>query len=226
MRAAPSSCAVFAAWEWNDVTTTNKTDFFREAGHFDYLVSQALPDLAARMGANRKSLVWSAGCSTGEEPYTLAMVLSEYSQTYSGFRFGVLATDICTAVLAKASMGIFKSELVKPVPQTLRRKYFMRSRDPGSDLLRVVPELRALVDFKRVNFMDDDFSLPHELAPYRADCEERSGPCAEIGEIEEMGQWLRRLYQILHRHLCNSTLRPEVASAGSQWIYRLGEART
>jgi chemotaxis protein methyltransferase CheR len=142
-----------------DVTTTNKTDFFREAGHFDYLVSQALPDLAARMGASRKSLVWSAGCSTGEEPYTLAMVLSEYSQTYSGFRFGVLATDICTAVLAKASMGIFKSELVKPVPQTLRRKYFMRSRDPKSDLVRVVPETRALVEFRRLNFMDSDFGL-------------------------------------------------------------------
>ena len=85
-----------------DVVTTNKTDFFREAGHFDYLVSQALPDLAARLGASRKSLIWSAGCSTGEEPYTLAMVLSEYAQARPGFRFGVLATDICTAVLAKA----------------------------------------------------------------------------------------------------------------------------
>ena len=142
-----------------DVITTNKTDFFREAGHFDYLVSKALPELAMRKGAARKSLVWSAGCSTGEEPYTLAMVLSEYSQECSGFRFGVLATDICTAVLAKAAMGIFKSELVRPVPQELRRKYFMRSRDPESDLLRVVPEVRALIEFRRVNFMDSDFGL-------------------------------------------------------------------
>ena len=60
-----------------DVITTNKTDFFREAGHFDYLATKALPDLAARKGAGRKALFWSAGCSTGEEPYTLAMVLSE-----------------------------------------------------------------------------------------------------------------------------------------------------
>ena len=142
-----------------DVITTNKTDFFREAGHFDYLVSKALPDLAARKGASRKALVWSAGCSTGEEPYTLAMVLSEYSQECPGFRFTVLATDICTAVLAKAAMGIFKSEVVRPVPQDLRRKYFMRSRDPESDLLRVVPEVRALVEFRRVNFMDADFGL-------------------------------------------------------------------
>ena len=142
-----------------DVTTTNKTDFFREAGHFDYLVSQALPDLAARLGAARKSLVWSAGCSTGEEPYTLSMVLSEYSQTCPGFRFSVLATDICTDVLAKASLGIFKSESVKPVPMALRRKYFMRGRDPQSDLVRVVPEMRSLVEFRRLNFMDGDFGL-------------------------------------------------------------------
>ena len=142
-----------------DVITTNKTDFFREAGHFDYLVSKALPDLAARKGANRKSLVWSAGCSTGEEPYTLAMVLSEYSEEWPGFGFRVLATDISTAVLTKAAMGIFKSELLVPVPQNLRKKYFMRSRDPESDLLRVVPEVRGLIEFRRVNFMDSDFGL-------------------------------------------------------------------
>jgi chemotaxis protein methyltransferase CheR len=142
-----------------DVVTTNKTDFFREPGHFDYLLSRALPDLAARNGASRKSLVWSAGCSTGEEPYTLALVLSEYAQDCPGFRFGILATDICTAVLAKAAAGIFKSEVLKPVSQDLRRKYFMRSRDPESDLLRVVPEVRNLVKFRRLNFMDADFGL-------------------------------------------------------------------
>jgi chemotaxis protein methyltransferase CheR len=143
-----------------DVVTTNKTDFFREAGHFDYLVAKALPDLARRNGANRMSLAWSAGCSTGEEPYTLAMVLSEYAQTCPGFRFGILATDISTDVLAKASMGIFKSDVLRPVPQGLQRKYFMRSKDPESDLVRVVPELRALIDFRRINFMDSDFDLP------------------------------------------------------------------
>jgi chemotaxis protein methyltransferase CheR len=146
-----------------DVITTNKTDFFREAGHFDYLVSKALPDLAARKGATRKSLVWSAGCSTGEEPYTLAMVLSEYSQQCPGFRFSVLATDISTDVLAKAALGIFKSEVVKPVPPDLRRKYFLRSRDPESDLVRVAPEVRALVEFRRVNFIDADYGLADPL---------------------------------------------------------------
>jgi chemotaxis protein methyltransferase CheR len=143
-----------------DAITTNKTDFFREAGHFNFLVAKALPDLAARNGADRASLIWSAGCSTGEEPYTLAMVLSEHAERYPGLRFRVLATDISTAVLAKARMGIFKSELVEPVPQDLRRKYFMRSRNSESDVVRVVPELRALIDFRRLNFMDANFSLP------------------------------------------------------------------
>lgn len=142
-----------------DVITTNKTDFFRESAHFDYLVAKALPELAARKGANRKSLIWSAGCSTGEEPYTLAMVLSEYSEGLPGFGFRVLATDICTAVLDKAALGIFKSEVVGPVPQNLRKKYFMRSRDPQSNLLRVVPEVRALIEFRRVNFMESDFGI-------------------------------------------------------------------
>ena len=143
-----------------DAVTTNKTDFFREAAHFDYLVSQGLPELGERNGARRRSLVWSAGCSTGEEPYTLAMVLSEYAESHPGFQFQILATDISTAVLDKARMGIFKAETVAPVPPGLRRKYLMRSRDPGSCLVRVVPELRALLDFRRVNFMDADYGLP------------------------------------------------------------------
>lgn len=145
-----------------DVITTNKTDFFREAGHFDYLVSQALPDLAGRKGANRKALIWSAGCSSGEEPYTLAMVLSDYAGANPGFRFQILATDISTAVLAKAALGIFKAEVVRPVPESMRRKYWMRSREPGSDLFRVVPELRALIEFRRLNFMDTDFGITEQ----------------------------------------------------------------
>ncbi len=142
-----------------DVVTTNKTDFFREPGHFEFLVQKALPDLVARNESGRQLLVWSAGCSTGEEPYTLAMVLNEYGLAHPGFRFRVLATDISTTVLAKAKLGVFSHEVVRPVPSELRRKYFMRSRDPGSNVLRVVPELRRLVEFRRLNFMDADFGL-------------------------------------------------------------------
>lgn len=142
-----------------DVVTTNKTDFFREPGHFNFLVEKALPELGLRDRGGRDLLIWSAGCSTGEEPYTLAMVLSEYALTHPGFRFRLLATDIATTVLEKAHRGIYKTDVTSPVPADLRRKYFLRSRDPASQRVRVVPELRRLIEFRRVNFKDADFGL-------------------------------------------------------------------
>jgi chemotaxis protein methyltransferase CheR len=143
-----------------DAVTTNKTDFFREPDHFDYLAATALPTMEAKRGPYWKPFVWSAGCSTGEEPYTVAMVLSEYAERRPGFRFTLLATDICTEVLEKARAGIFRAEALKPVPLNIRKKYFMRSRDPGSGLYRAVPELRAKIEFRRLNFMDSDYGLP------------------------------------------------------------------
>jgi chemotaxis protein methyltransferase CheR len=142
-----------------DVVSTNKTDFFREPEHFEFLVQKAIPELMARNESGRHLLIWSAGCSTGEEPYTLAMVLNECGPAHPGFRFRVLATDISNTVLAKADRGVFSSEVVRPVPPELRRKYFMRSRDRDSNLLRVVPELRQLVEFRRLNVTDADFGL-------------------------------------------------------------------
>jgi len=142
-----------------DVVTTNKTDFFREPKHFDFLTASALPDLCSRNRAGRPLLVWSAGCSSGEEPYTLAMVLSEYAQTHPGFCFRILATDISTIVLAKAHRAVYSSDVVAPVPADLKRKYLLRSRDPVSGQVRVAPELRRLIDFRRLNFMDSDYGL-------------------------------------------------------------------
>lgn len=141
-----------------DVVTTNKTDFFRESRHFEYLLEVAVPALLSN-GANRNLLVWSAGCSTGEEPYTLAMVLSDYAERHRGFRFQLLASDISTQVLEHARRAIYKSELLKPVPADLRRKYVMRSKDRASPLQRIVPELRQLVEFRRLNLMDSDFGI-------------------------------------------------------------------
>jgi chemotaxis protein methyltransferase CheR len=137
-----------------NVITTNKTDFFRESSHFDFLTQRTLPELALN---GRAFLVWSAGCSSGEEPYTLAMVLSEYAQAHPGFCFRIFATDISTAVLEKASLAVYSSECIAPVPLALKRKYFMRGRD--SNRVRVVPELRGLVEFRRLNLMEADYGL-------------------------------------------------------------------
>ncbi len=145
-----------------DAVATNKTDFFREKTHFDFLASRVLPDLILGAKNAREVMIWSAGCSTGEEPYTLAIVLSQYRESHPGFRFRILATDISTAALAKAELGVFSAEVVRPVPAELQRKYFMRSRDRDSGLLRVIPELRQMIEFRRMNLMEE-FGMP-ELA--------------------------------------------------------------
>jgi chemotaxis protein methyltransferase CheR len=89
----------------------------------------------------------------------MAIVLSEYGLTHPGFRFLILASDISTTVLAKAEQGVYTNDIVAPVQPLLRRKYFMRSREPGSDRVRVVPELRRMVEFRRLNFMDGDYGM-------------------------------------------------------------------
>lgn len=144
-----------------DVVTTNKTDFFREAAHFDYLVDRTLPELIAQYGAglDRPLRIWSAGCSTGEEPYTLAMVLSDFARSYDGFRFSILATDISTQVLERASQGIYGIDKIVTVPAEMKKRYLMRSRDPASKVVRIVPELRSLITFRRLNFMEEHFGL-------------------------------------------------------------------
>jgi chemotaxis protein methyltransferase CheR len=142
-----------------DVVTTNKTDFYRESRHFVFLVQKALPDLVSRNVNDQPFLIWSAGCSTGEEPYTMAIVLKEYAQTHPGFRFRIMASDISNTVLQKAVQAIYSEDTVNPVPAILRKKYFMCSRDPNVRRLRVVPELRRIVEFRRLNFMDTDYGM-------------------------------------------------------------------
>jgi len=144
----------------NEVTT-NKTDFFREPRHFEYLVNTALPQVMRIDGAGtRRNLhVWSAGCSTGEEPYTLAMVLSSVAEQYRGLKFMILATDISTKVLAKATRAIYDMRAVEPVPSDMKKKYLLRSKDRTSSLVRIAPELRAMVKFRRLNFMEGDFGM-------------------------------------------------------------------
>jgi len=135
--------------------TTNKTDFFREPAHFDYLRHKVLPELSR---TRTTIAAWSAGCSSGEEPYTLAMVLKEF-----GCNFTILGTDISTKVLDKAKLAVYDEERVDPIPQELKKKYLLASKDRIKRLYRVVPELRAHVRFRRLNFMDGDFGFREPL---------------------------------------------------------------
>jgi chemotaxis protein methyltransferase CheR len=143
-----------------DAVTTNKTDFFRESHQFDYLNNVVLPGIINKSKNSAVKLrlkAWSAGCSTGEEPYTLAMVLSNFAENNASFQFSILATDISTKVLKNAQMGIYQQEKVAPVPLAFRQKYLLRSKD--KTLVRIIPALRSCVNFMRLNFMDHDFKI-------------------------------------------------------------------
>ncbi|MDA8233187.1 MAG: chemotaxis protein CheR [Magnetospirillum sp.] len=143
-----------------DVVTTNKTEFFREPGHFQYLLDKGLPDLAERgAGVVRPLQVWSAACSTGAEPYTLAMVLGDFGAALRGYRFGILGTDISTQVLHKAVVAIYPEEAIAPVPMDMRRRYLLRSRGHGPRQVRIAPELRRHVRFQRVNLIQEPYGV-------------------------------------------------------------------
>jgi chemotaxis protein methyltransferase CheR len=147
-----------------DAVTTNKTDFFREPGHFDYLVRFVLPEFVKTSG-NRRFTVWSAGCSSGEEPYTLAMVLKNFSESLpgDGLSFTIIATDISTDILEKARLGVYQEERVIPVPHELKKKYLLKGKDKSRGLVRVCPELRTLVKFMRLNLMDNNLGFRNQI---------------------------------------------------------------
>lgn len=147
-----------------DVVTTNKTDFFREPAHFEYLVKNALPTLIAssKTGMRTPFKIWSAGCSTGEEPYTLSMVLTEFAEAQPGFTASILATDISTVVLSKARNAIYAEDRVDPIPLNLKKKYLLKSKDKNKGLVRIVPALRSMIKFQRLNFMED-FGLREKM---------------------------------------------------------------
>jgi len=115
-----------------DVVTTNKTDFFREPAHFDYLIQSALPFLIETFGAgiNKPLNIWSAGCSTGKEPYNLAMVFKEFQLDRPDFRFDILGTDICTGVLEKFVQGIYAEVKAAPIPEKLKKNFCSDPRTP------------------------------------------------------------------------------------------------
>jgi chemotaxis protein methyltransferase CheR len=142
-----------------DAVTTNKTDFFREPHHFDYLRRTALPALDSTPDRPWRFKLWCAGCSSGEEPYTLSMVLSEHAAGRPGFDFSILATDISTRVLQSAREAIYDEASIEPVADDLRKKYLLRSRTPGRNLVRILPTLRNRVQFNRLNFMDAHYGV-------------------------------------------------------------------
>ena len=145
-----------------DVVTTNKTDFFREPDHFVYLRERLLPEHVVNdgWGIYERFKVWSAASSTGEEAYTLAIVLAEYQrQENDRFDFRILGTDISTAVLETARRAIYPTDRIAPVADQLRRRYFLRSKNRESETVRVRRVLREKAQFHRLNLMAPRFPI-------------------------------------------------------------------
>jgi chemotaxis protein methyltransferase CheR len=142
-----------------DVVSTNKTDFFREPVHFDFLQDQVLPEFIEEGNGNRFFKVWSAGCSSGEEPYTIAITLSEFKVKNPGFDFSIFGTDISSRILKTAADAIYKEQRVEGIPLSIKHKYFLRSKDRSNPTVRVIPELRRKTSFGRLNFMENVYPI-------------------------------------------------------------------
>jgi len=149
-----------------DAVTTNKTEFFREADHFRFLIERVVPRLlSGPMGVQSRSelKIWSAACSTGAEPYTLAIVLADLGEHTDGLRCRITATDICTEVIETAILGIYPAAMIEPVPPQFRRRYVAYSKDRSRAQVRIVPELRAMVHWGRVNLIQVPYPVDHDM---------------------------------------------------------------
>ncbi len=132
--------------------TTNLTSFFREMHHFTYLRQTLVPQLVAQNAATRRIRVWSAGCSTGEEPYSIAMTLRE--SVPPGWDVRILATDIDSRVIDTAEAGIYAEERVEAMDPVVRKRWIRRGRGAQAGRVRVAAELREMITFRRLNLMD------------------------------------------------------------------------
>lgn len=141
--------------------TTNKTDFFREAGHFEFLTRIALPELVVQRPRCIKA--WSAACSTGAEPYSMAMVIDAFLAERGAGAYSVLASDISTDVLEVARRGVYSESTLSPTPLALRHRYVLEARDRSSQLCRIAPALRARLAFARINLIDPTYPVERDL---------------------------------------------------------------
>lgn len=139
--------------EFINAVTTNLTSFFRENYHFDYLAQSLLPDLLKKNQSQKKMRVWSAGCSTGEEPYSLAMILLE--NVPADWDIKILATDLDTHVLSRAAEGIYTLEQVSAIGEQRLHRWFQKGLGANSHQVRVKNSLRHIIQFKPLNLMQE-----------------------------------------------------------------------
>lgn len=141
-----------------NVVTTNKTDFFRESVHFIFLNENVLPNYIENKN-NGVFKVWSAGCSSGEELYTISIVLNDFALNRPNFKFSILGTDISTQMLERAAKGVYQASRVESIPYELKRRYFLKSKDTSNPTVRVSPQLQKNLSLNYLNLMDSVYGV-------------------------------------------------------------------
>jgi chemotaxis protein methyltransferase CheR len=137
--------------------TTNKTDFFREPRHFDFLKQTALPEF--ERAGKRHIKIWSAGCSIGAEPYTIAISVQEHFRGRTAPDIKILATDIDTQVLRKAESGIYTAYEVENIDIEILKRYFMRGTGENDGLFKIKDPPKKVITFRRLNLLDDEYPM-------------------------------------------------------------------
>lgn len=145
-----------------DLVSTNKTDFYREAAHFDFMKEVVLPNFIVG-DSPQPFKIWSSASSSGEEAYTIAMVISEFIENNRKIDFEILGTDISARILEKAKLGIYPIDRVDVIPISQKKKYLLRSKDQENPMVRIVPNLRAKARFQRLNLMDSSYNVPKDF---------------------------------------------------------------
>jgi len=141
-----------------DAVSTNKTDFFREPAHFGFINNKLFKKTGTGQFTPKKIKLWSAGCSSGEEVYTLAMTFMELFKTNKVADFSVFGTDISEQMLEKAILGIYPYEKFTDIPEKFRKKYLLKSKGNENKKIRITPNIRTKVSFAKLNLMDEYYT--------------------------------------------------------------------
>jgi chemotaxis protein methyltransferase CheR len=181
--------------ELTNAITTNLTSFFREDYHFKQLSLEALPQIESKRSSSRRIRLWSAGCSTGEEPYSLAIVMREALAQLAGWDIKLLATDIDSKVVAAATAGVYASDRFKGVaPERVRSWFREVAGRPG--FLAASAELKSLITFKQLNLLDPwpvkgpfDVIFCRNVVIYFDKATQR-GLFERMADLQEPGGWL------------------------------------
>jgi len=146
---------------FTNAITTNLTSFFREPHHFDYLAAKVLGEMKTKQ-VRKQLRIWSAGCSSGEEPYTLAMIVREIFPESSGWDVKILATDLDTNMVANAKRGVYLAERVNGIDKRRLHRWFVKGKGEHEGKVKVKKELQDIISFKQLNLLDD-WPITHKM---------------------------------------------------------------